>query len=120
MGEVHLSRLRAFVPGHLSAIGQMVDRLVGKGWLERHRDENDRRKVVLRITERTRKFLGSIEPFGIFLLIERFRTMPGTERKKVLRTVNAMVRLLGADPAEFPPLPMHRNPRPSAKTTREV
>jgi DNA-binding MarR family transcriptional regulator len=105
MGPTHLSTLKSFVPGHLSALGQMTDRLVKRGWVRRDRDPTDRRCVVLTLTKKAERLLGRLRPFGLPALVQNVRKMPSREKRKALEIVRTLAELLGADPSKFTPLP---------------
>jgi len=49
---------------HVASLGQMLERMEEAGWIERQRDAEDRRKVVIRSTERGRELLRDAPPFG--------------------------------------------------------
>jgi DNA-binding MarR family transcriptional regulator len=49
---------------HVASLGQMLERMEQAGWVLRQRDEQDRRKVLLRTTERGRELLRDAPLFG--------------------------------------------------------
>jgi DNA-binding MarR family transcriptional regulator len=49
---------------HVASLGQMLERMEDSGWIERFRDEADRRKILLRITTRGRELSDSSPLFG--------------------------------------------------------
>jgi DNA-binding MarR family transcriptional regulator len=97
MGPTHLSGLQRFLPGHLSGIGQMVDRLVHAGWLERNPDPNDRRKLVVSLTTKSREALKVIEPFGMARIHEELREMDPKKRRKALSSLREVANMMGVD-----------------------
>lgn len=60
-GPIRASELADMLFVHRSAITVRVDKLVKKGLLERERDEEDRRNVYLRISEKGIKFYETLE-----------------------------------------------------------
>ncbi|MBN1419186.1 MAG: MarR family transcriptional regulator [Planctomycetes bacterium] len=64
LGPSSMSDLEPFLPGQLSALTQMVDRLEQGGWVHRERDPQDRRRVVLHLTDKARAFLDAEPPIG--------------------------------------------------------
>jgi DNA-binding MarR family transcriptional regulator len=49
---------------HVASLGQMLERMEQSGWIVRQRDESDKRKVLLRTTERGRALLSDAPLFG--------------------------------------------------------
>lgn len=97
MGPLPVSRLQMRMPGHLSSVTQMVSRMVEHGWVRRRRDERDRRKVLIEITEKARKALGEIEPFGLPRALMTFLAMPPKQKRKAIESVSLMAEMFGAD-----------------------
>jgi DNA-binding MarR family transcriptional regulator len=97
MGPTHLSGLQRFLPGHLSGIGQMVDRLVHGGWLERNPDPTDRRKLVVSLMPKAREALGAIEPFGMARIHEEIREMDRKGRRRALSSLREVASMMGVD-----------------------
>lgn len=60
-GPIRASELADLLFVHRSAITVRADKLVKKGLLERERDEEDRRNVYLRISEKGLKFYETLE-----------------------------------------------------------
>ena len=95
MGSTHLSGLQRFLPGHLSGIGQMVDRLVHGGWLERNPDPRDRRKLVVSLTVKAKETLEAIEPFGMARIHEEIKGMDRKARRKALSSLRDVANMRG-------------------------
>ncbi|WP_447949616.1 MarR family winged helix-turn-helix transcriptional regulator [Microbacterium aurum] len=49
--QMHLSKLARIANSRLSRLSKVVDRLAKQGWVERHRDPNDRRSTIAALTE---------------------------------------------------------------------
>lgn len=60
-GPIRASELAGLLYVHRSAITVRVDKLVKKGLLERERDEEDRRNVYLRVSEKGKEFYQTLE-----------------------------------------------------------
>jgi len=97
LGPLHLTQLQAFIPGYLSSVGQMVDRMVKTGWITRQRSMKDRRKVLVNLTEKAVKALSAIEPFGPARAIREVNRMGKKEKRKVLDALRLLSSLMGVD-----------------------
>lgn len=98
MGPMHLSRLRARFPGHLSSITQMLRRMEEHGWVLRRRDASDRRKVTIELSAKARRTLRKIRPFGLPHAMASFVGLPPAERKASIEAMKRIAALFGADP----------------------
>ncbi|MHC4777138.1 MAG: MarR family transcriptional regulator [Planctomycetota bacterium] len=100
LGSTHLSGLQRFLPGHLSGIGQMVDRLVQGGWLQRKPDTEDRRRLLVSLTEKAQDALKSIEPFGMARAYMEIRGMDRKGRREAVKSLKNLAALMGVDPSK--------------------
>jgi DNA-binding MarR family transcriptional regulator len=97
LGPLHLTELKAFIPGYLSAVGQMVDRMVKTGWITRQRSTTDRRKVLVNLTEKAVEALSDIDPFGPARAIRELNRMGKKEKRKALDALRLLSSLMGVD-----------------------
>jgi DNA-binding MarR family transcriptional regulator len=93
MGPCSLSELSLIHPGHLSALTQMVDRLVAKKWVSRERSGEDRRKIVLALTARARRLLVREPPLGPSRVV---LAMEGAAPEEAAGIADAMERVAEA------------------------
>jgi DNA-binding MarR family transcriptional regulator len=100
-GPTHLSGLKRFIPGHLSGIGQLVERLVHAGWVDRRHPEEDRRKLVVSLTDKAVSALESIKPFGLARAFEHLDGASQPKRRQALEAIRIVAELVGV---EFPAL----------------
>lgn len=59
--NVEMSRIAALTSLPASSITSMMDRLVARGWVERHHSETDRRRITASITDDGVTLLGELE-----------------------------------------------------------
>ena len=97
LGPIHLSKLLWRMPGHLSSLTQVVNRMEDNGWVVRKRDEKDRRRVMIEVTPKARRILKKVEPFGIPLAVIKFVKMKPEGRRKAFASVKMLAELFGVD-----------------------
>lgn len=102
LGPIHLSRLLQHMPGHLSSLTQVVDRMEEHGWVVRRRDAKDRRRVLIDLTPKARKTLARIQPFGLPRAMRSFLAMDAKRRRKAFEAVRTVAGLFGVDPDSLP------------------
>jgi DNA-binding MarR family transcriptional regulator len=100
-GPCSLGDIRRVTGGHLSALGQKVDRLEAAGWIERRRNPTDRRKLEIRLTAKARRMLKREPLVGPARVIHE---MKGMTRARARRMAEAMelvsAVMVGPGPAE--------------------
>lgn len=89
-----------------SSINRLVERLVKKGFLVRHRSKADRRQVFLRITEPGKKCLWEAIPFAVEVARVAWRGVTEQEKRAFESLVNKVVRNLDET---FGPEKHHKN-----------
>jgi len=114
LGPIHMSELLWRMPGHLSSLTQVVNRMEDNGWVVRKRDVKDRRRVMIEVTPKARKALKKIEPFGIPLAVIKFVNMKPEGRRKAFASVKVLAELFGVDLSGVP----EWEPRKAPKTKR--
>jgi DNA-binding MarR family transcriptional regulator len=112
LGPIHLSKLLWRMPGHLSSLTQVVNRMEENGWVVRKRDVKDRRRVIIEVTPKARKVLKKIEPFGIPLAVIKFLNMKPEGRRKAFASVKMLAELFGADLSGVPEWEPGKGPEP--------
>lgn len=75
-------------PGNVSGT---VDRLENGGWVVRERSEDDRRVVLISLSERGRMILDELRPQHLAAVSSAFRSL-GSEDMKVLRELLAAIQ----------------------------
>lgn len=77
-----------------SAVTAMTNRLVDKGWLRRDRDENDRRVIVLSLTEQGEAWITEMDRSVYRLVEEVIARFPEEEIETFIRTYERLARVL--------------------------
>lgn len=77
-----------------SAVTAMTNRLVDKGWLRRDRDENDRRVIVLSLTEQGEAWVEEMDRSVYRLVEEVIARFPEEEIETFIRTYERLARVL--------------------------
>lgn len=82
----------------------LVNRMEGNGLLRRQRNDADRRKVNVLVTERGAKLLARTPAVLQDLLESRFRTLDDWEQSLILASLQRVARLLNAEDIDASPL----------------
>ncbi len=97
LGPCSLGDLQKMTAGHLSALGQKVDRLEDGGWLERHRNAEDRRKLELRLTARARQMLKKERLIGPARVMNEMASMSAAEARRVASAMELVTEMMIGD-----------------------
>jgi DNA-binding MarR family transcriptional regulator len=92
-----------------STLVGIVDRLEAKGFVERSRDQPDRRAVSLRMTEQGFAFVRQAPSPLQAALTDRLKGLDETKQSHLAEALEEVVRLMEAD--EFAPTPIMALPR---------
>jgi len=76
LGECRVSALSEDLGVPPSTLTGMMDRLVEGGWLDRDRDPQDRRAVVMKSTPRLAELVRNLKHAGSRTLEKAFKTLP--------------------------------------------
>lgn len=94
LGPSSLSDVHELVGGHLSALGQMLDRLEQAGWVDRTRDQTDRRKIVITLRDRARSVLEREPLFGPARVCRELETMSAAEATEVVEAMELVTNMM--------------------------
>lgn len=114
-GEMPMSRLADMLDVSVSNATGIVDRLEGRGVIERVRAADDRRVVLVRITDRGRDLLGEAEVVRDDILQTILGRLDEAQLDRVARAMEdlrgAVTAMLDADPRQLPGhVHAHRQP----------
>jgi DNA-binding MarR family transcriptional regulator len=94
-----------------ATVTNIVGRLEQQGFLERERGEADRRKVYLRITDKTQRTLDSHPSLLQVDFVRRFNDLEDWEQSLLLSSVQRIAAMMGAQDIEAGPFlygePLH-------------
>lgn len=88
--RVHLSQATVTI---------IVDRLVERGVVIRARDEVDKRRVSLSVTEKAQSLLGAHPSFLQDRFVERFEDLEEAEKEKLLSSLRRIAEMMDSDDA---------------------
>jgi DNA-binding MarR family transcriptional regulator len=77
-----------------STLTGMLDRLVESGWLERDRDPDDRRAVVMKSTEKLGALVRSLKQASSRTLDKAFRSLPQNTRDRLAGDLASVLECL--------------------------
>ncbi len=93
-GACTSTELAAMFGVNKSAVTAMTNRLFDKGWLRRDRDENDRRVIVLSLTEHGEAWVKEMDRSVYRLVEEVIARFPEEEIEAFIRTYERLARVL--------------------------
>lgn len=88
-------------PGTLSGL---VQRLVQAGLVDRSRDEADRRRVLLTLTDAGHEVLGAAPATLQDTVLDRLERLDATERDDLLRALHTVVALMDVEAVDASPV----------------
>ena len=99
-------------PGHLAkevslsqaTITGITERLAKRGFIVRRRSENDRRKVLLSITQEAERMLDSGPPIMQVDFVEAFNRLKDWEQSMILSSLQHLVNLMDAEAVDAAPI----------------
>lgn len=99
-GPQRASELAEELGVHGSTAGRMTDRLVRKGLVERERSTEDRRTVVLRLSEAGRALVDDVTERRRADITRLMRRVPVADRPHVVSALQALGRAAGEVPEQ--------------------
>ena len=88
---VDATRLATAVAFDRSTLGNVLERLEGKGWVDRRPSPDDRRVKLLHITEAGEQLLDAIEPAVVATQKRLLKPLSAADRKLFMRLVSELV-----------------------------
>jgi len=117
-GKMSMSDIAEHIMVNVSTVTGIVDRLEGKGFLERRREEGDRRVVTIDLTEEGRSLAENSPPAVHHKIVHAVQMLSDAEREEVFDALDSVSRLIHAEedqhrPALSPTIPEPRPGPPS-------
>lgn len=100
LGECSMTELARFSASDRTTLTRSVDQLVASGVVERHVPANDRRRVLLRLTDAGYKLYGLSVEAMMGMNTEIIEAVPEAIRRDVVRGLEAILIKLIDNPAE--------------------
>jgi len=91
IGESPMSELAASLRITLSTLSGLVDRLVESGLVSRRTDENDRRHVIVSLTENGKSFLEYFQEVGVNHLRDLLERLSPADLETVTNTLELLI-----------------------------
>ncbi|MBN1350727.1 MarR family transcriptional regulator [candidate division KSB1 bacterium] len=97
-GAISLKELASLTPKHVATVGQIVDRMVKAGWIFRLQDSRDRRRIVLRSTQKGREVLKNAPPEPAEQLAKVMERLAEEEADAIANMLDKLKELLNIEP----------------------
>lgn len=104
LGEVTTGHLSGRVNLSQGTVTTILDRLEGRGLIERYRSRTDRRVVHARLTKRGRSVLRRAPPLLHQRFIEAFSSLDPADQARIITTLEQVARMMGAGHLDAAPL----------------
>ncbi len=88
------SELAAMIGIPSSTVTGILDRLEKRGLLERRRDPNDRRSILITVTQKTKDFVANLITSMEGMLREAFRSMPDSRTQRFIEDLQFILNAL--------------------------
>jgi len=104
LGEISVSELAAAVNLAQGTVTGILDRLVGRGLADRRRDERDKRRVLVRVTQAGDELLAGAPPLLQEHFLERFAGLEDWEQNQILSSLQRVVAMMEASSMDAAPI----------------
>ncbi|MCA9753569.1 MAG: MarR family transcriptional regulator [Gemmatimonadetes bacterium] len=122
LGPLPSAELARHVHLSPSTIVGILDRLEARGWIQRVRSAEDRRRILLSATEAGRELLAQAPSPLQDRLLENLAALPEADRRRLAGALDEIVALMEATDLEVAPLlhpgPLDESPPPPAALPR--
>lgn len=110
--QISLSELSEQMYLHISTASGIVDRLEDAGYLHRHRRPDDKRIMVLGLSEKGRRVIERSPISGFGMMVQGLAKLPAVELGEINRSMKRLLRLMDIenfDPNKFQQRPIIEN-----------
>lgn len=104
LGEVSGRQLAEEVSLSQATVSTILDRLEGRGYVERYRSPQDRRVVHVRLTRMGQEILKRAPPLLHVRFVEALERLSAKERKVILESLERVAEMMGAESVDAAPL----------------
>ncbi|MEZ5360567.1 MAG: GNAT family N-acetyltransferase [Candidatus Zixiibacteriota bacterium] len=87
-----------------ATITGIIDRLQIRGLVKRTRADNDRRRIIISITDAGREIIASSPPLLQEEFVENIERLPEADRHRMLDSLRLVARMMGADDLDASPI----------------
>lgn len=78
----------------MSSASQMVERLVGQGWVHRQQDAGNRRQILLRLTPQGEELVAELQRTSLHGYEKILRQLPDEEQEALVQSFETIARIL--------------------------
>ncbi|KMO15719.1 MarR family winged helix-turn-helix transcriptional regulator [Methylobacterium platani] len=100
--DVDATRLSSLIAFDRSTLGDVLERLEAKGWVQRHQSPQDRRVKLLRLSPGGAQVLGEVEPAVARVQERLLAPLDPGERAGMIRLLARLVHLHGQSGPDAP------------------
>ena len=93
-GPLSISQIAGFIMVKPGTVTGVIDRLEKKRFARRVRKSNDRRVIIIELTDAGKKFVQNAPPPIHRKIMEGLKHLPGTEIEKIVYGLNMITRML--------------------------
>ncbi|WP_231714499.1 MarR family winged helix-turn-helix transcriptional regulator [Desulfonema ishimotonii] len=103
-GDLSVSELAKAISLSQSTVTGILTRLEKRGFVMRHRSEADKRKVIVRLTDKCEKFLAQAPPPLQDKFLVAFKDLESWEQMMILSALQRVVSLMNAEALDVAPI----------------
>ena len=104
LGEVTTGAISRCVNLSQATVTTILDRLEGRGLIERYRSLADRRVVHARLTQQGRRILRKAPPLLQERFVAAFASLKPSDQERIVETLEAVAEMMGAGELDAAPL----------------
>ena len=102
-GEVTAGEIAQAVSLSQATVTGIMDRMEKRGLIARKRSEQDKRKIMIRITEAGKDIVESAPPLMQEAFAQRFESLPAWEQNMILSALHRLVSIMDAKAIQAAP-----------------
>jgi len=101
--DINIGRVARKVSLSQATVTNIIDRLETRGMVTRERSAADKRRVIVRVTDKTRELLSSNPSVLQEEFVRRFRSLEGWEQNLILSSIQRIAKMMDAENIEITP-----------------
>lgn len=101
--DINIGRVARKVSLSQATVTNIIDRLETRGMVTRERSAADKRRVIVRVTDKTRELLASNPSVLQEEFVRRFRSLEEWEQNLILSSIQRIANMMDAEHIEITP-----------------
>ncbi|MFP4180829.1 MAG: MarR family winged helix-turn-helix transcriptional regulator [Spirochaetaceae bacterium] len=101
--DINIGRVAKKVSLSQATVTNIIDRLETRGMVTRERSHRDKRRVIVRVTEKTEKLLENNPSVLQEEFLHNFRALEDWEKNLILSSIQRIARMMNAEDIELTP-----------------